>query len=98
MERDGYSQKIFDLARDVFFQPVRRLVVGIPFLFLYALPYWGRILVVIGVALAIEGILLLFVALNEPRCPYCHAKMSVMSRREPYSSCPHCDKPFHRPM
>ena len=24
MERDGYSQKIFDPARDVFFQPVRQ--------------------------------------------------------------------------
>lgn len=24
MERDGYSQKIFDLARGVFFQPVRQ--------------------------------------------------------------------------
>lgn len=93
-------KKFLILRGTYFFSPYVSLVIGIPFLFLYALPYWGRILVVIGVALAIEGILCCLwrstsrgVRIATQKCPSCRGENRIPVARTAISpSIAQCDE------
>lgn len=96
-ELDG--EKKFAVLKVVYtICPFVGIFCGAPFLFIFVWEPWVRVVLALGVAVFIAVAAIIFVSVNEPYCPHCGAKLSVMTRWVVYRSCPYCGEKFDEPM